>query len=484
MNRTWFGLTISFAVGAVLLLAPAPGEGQRFSRLERQIVNGRDVVAREVLVKFRPGVQPADLTEIAAETDVQDARRIGRAGTFRLRSKSLSAAALLERLARRDDVVYVEPNFIIQITAAPNDPGFAELWGLENIHATPAWDLSLGSNSNVVAVIDTGIDYTHEDLAANVWSAPTAFTVNVDGQSITCAAGTHGFNAINHTCNPMDDHNHGTHVSGTIGAVGNNGIGVTGVNWTTQLMGIKFLDAQGSGTTADAIASVEFAIAVKQAFASSGGANIRVLSNSWGGPEFSQALLDQVNAANDADMLFVAGAGNDGFDNDILPFYPASFSAPNIVSVASTGYFDDLSWFSNYGALSVHLGAPGEDILSTTIGDTYDYASGTSMATPHVSGAAALVLSYCDLEHRGPERNPARIGRFAPCARGLHRQRRTLECEQRPARLRGAAGYASRAGCARCRYEGDSLVVRRPRRDAVQRQTQPHTRWSVLAAGI
>ncbi|HEY3044926.1 MAG TPA: S8 family serine peptidase, partial [Vicinamibacterales bacterium] len=349
MHRTSFGLAISFAVGAVLLLAPAPTEGQRPSRLERQTVNGREVVAREVLVKFRHGIQPADLADIAAATDAQDVSRIGRAGTLRLRSKSLSAAALIERLARRDDVVYAEPNFIIHITATPNDPYFPELWGLDNIHATPAWDLSLGSSSNVVAVIDTGIDYAHEDLAANMWSAPAEFTVSVDGQAITCAAGTHGFNAITRTCNPMDDQNHGTHVSGTIGAVGNNGIGVVGVNWTARLMAIKFLDAQGSGTTADAIAAVEFAIAVKQVFAATGGANIRVLSNSWGGPEFSQALLDQVNAANDADMLFVAGAGNDGFDNDILPFYPASFDAPNVISVASTGYTDDISWFSNYG---------------------------------------------------------------------------------------------------------------------------------------
>ena len=134
----------------------------------------------------------------------------------------------------------------------------------------------------------------------------------------------------------MDDHDHGTHVAGTIGATGNNGLGVVGVNWTTRLMGIKFLDATGSGTTADAIAAVEFAIAVKQAFAATGGANIRVLSNSWGGPDFSQALLDEVNAANDEDMLFVAGAGNDSFDNDILPFYPASFDAPNVISVAAT----------------------------------------------------------------------------------------------------------------------------------------------------
>jgi subtilase family serine protease len=196
----------------------------------------------------------------------------------------------------------------------------------------------------------------------------------------------------------MDDRDHGTHVAGTIGAAGDNGIGVTGVNWNVRLMGIKFLDANGSGSIADAIAAIEFAIAVKQAFAATGAANIRVLSNSWGGPEFSQALLDEVIASNDADMLFVAGAGNSGVDTDILPFYPAAFDVPNVISVAATNNTDDLAWFSNYGAQSVHLAAPGVDILSTVPGGGYGYSSGTSMATPHVSGAAALVLSVCDMD--------------------------------------------------------------------------------------
>ncbi|MGH6692241.1 MAG: S8 family serine peptidase, partial [Gammaproteobacteria bacterium] len=301
-----------------------------------------------------------------------------------------------------------------RIAAQPNDPSFGELWGLHNtgqvsnvffpgvvgadIDAVAAWDLSTGSTALVVAVIDTGIDYTHPDLAPNMWSAPTEFTVTVGGQSITCAAGTHGFNAITRRCDPMDDHNHGTHVSGTIGAVGNNGQGVAGINWNARLMALKFLDEQGSGTIADAIAAVEFAIAAKQAFQITDGADVRVLSASWGGSAGSQALLDQIDAANDSDMLFVAAAGNNGSDNDISPFFPASYSAPNLVTVAASTFDDTLAYFSNYGHASVHLAAPGDWILSTTIGNTYAYLSGTSMAAPHVSGAAALVLSLCAID--------------------------------------------------------------------------------------
>jgi subtilase family serine protease len=396
--------------GAGLLLAPRRTAAQRAGRFDRESVNGRDVVAREVLVKFRQRPLASDLAQVRADADADDVRAIGRAGVFRIRSRSRSAAALAAMLARRPDVVYAEPNFIVTIISEPNDPRFPEQWALKNIgqviagspgvpgadmHTVPAWSISLGTTLTVVGVIDTGIDYTHPDLAANMWSAPTAYTVIIDGSPVTCAAGTHGFNAITRTCDPMDDQDHGTHVAGTIGATGDNGTGVVGINWITQLMAIKFIDATGEGTTADAISSVEFAAAVKQHFAATGAANIRVLSNSWGGSDFSQALLDEVNAVNDEDMLFVAGAGNDSFDNDVLPFYPASFDAPNVVSVAATDNTDDLAWFSNYGSSSVHIGAPGVDILSTTRGNHYAYLSGTSMATPHISGAAALILSAC-----------------------------------------------------------------------------------------
>jgi len=401
MRRTSLTVTVALgALSAAIMLAPS-ARAQRVSRFDRESVNGREAVAREVLIRFRDPIPRSELADIATQADAQSLERIGTAGALRLRSRTRSAAALAQALSQHPNVVYAEPNFIIQATATPDDSSFSELWGLDRISAIPAWDLTVGSNAHLVGVIDTGIDYTHPDLAANIWSAPTPFSVTVGNDLVHCGAGAHGFNAITRQCNPMDDNNHGTHVAGTIGAVGNNGIGVTGVNWTAQLMAIKFLDDQGSGTTADAIAAIEFAMGVKQAFQATDAANVRVLSASWGGPDFSQALLDQVNAANAADMLFVAAAGNNGSDNDILPFYPAAFDAPNMVTVAASSFGDGPAYYSNYGATSVHLAAPGDFILSTTIGNNYAYSSGTSMAAPHVSGAAALVLSYCALDTAG-----------------------------------------------------------------------------------
>jgi subtilisin family serine protease/uncharacterized membrane protein len=395
------------ALAAVWLPTSAQGPDAEVQR-----VGGHEAVAREALVKFRRAPRGTDLDQIVGDVDADRLTAVGRSGVYRVRSRSMDAATLVARLARRGNIEYAEPNYIVRLTAAPNDPDFSLLWGFENtgqtiggfpgiagadISATDAWDVSTGSPNTVVAVIDSGVDYTHEDLAANMWAAPAAFSVNIGGVLVHCAAGTHGFNALLRTCDPMDDNNHGTHVAGTIGAVGNNQRGVAGVNWTTRLMAIKFLNAQGSGSFADAISGIRFAIEAKQAFAASEGANVRVLSNSWGGTAFSQALLDEVNAAQQADMLFVAAAGNSGLDNDLLPTYPSSFTADNLVSVAATTNMDLRAYFSNYGATSVHLGAPGQDILSTTIGNTYTVASGTSMATPVVSGAAALVLSVCQL---------------------------------------------------------------------------------------
>jgi subtilisin family serine protease len=347
-----------------------------------------------VLVGFKAGVSAGGVARVEQQEGAVEADVRG-AGTHVVRVASGQVASKIAALRRHPEVRYAEPNYILHADAVPNDPRFSELWGLQNtgqpilgfagkpgadISATQAWNLSTGSASIVVGVVDTGIDYNHPDLSANVWN-------NLGGVG-GCPAGTHGYNAIARTCNPMDDNNHGSHVSGTIGAVGNNAVGVVGVNWTTSIMGLKFLDASGSGTTANAITAIDFAVNAKIA-----GVNVRVLSNSWGGGGFSQALLDEINKANANDILFVAAAGNSSANNDVTPHYPSSYNTPNMVAVAATDSTDSLAYFSNYGPTSVHLGAPGDTILSTIRSGGYDYFSGTSMATPHVSGTAALVLS-------------------------------------------------------------------------------------------
>jgi serine protease len=384
-----------------------PGRGGRGSTV---MVDGHEAIDGEVIVKYRDDQGALERNRAEAEADADEVEIIGRRGLRRMHSRRLGTHGLLAVLKANPDVEFAEPNYVIRVERTPNDASFTSLWGLLNtgqnvagvagtpgvdIGATSAWDITTGSRSTVVGVIDTGIDYNHPDLSANIWSAPSAFSVTVGGVVITCAAGTHGFNAINNTCNPMDDHNHGTHVSGTIGGVGNNGIGVTGVNWTASLMGLKFLGSTGSGSTSDAIKAIEFAIQAKQKFASSGGANVRILSNSWGGAGFSQALLDQINAANTNDMLFVAAAGNAASNNDTVATYPANYAVPNMVTVAATNNLDQRASFSNFGRTTVHLGAPGASIISTTRNNSYASFSGTSMATPHVAGVAALVLAEC-----------------------------------------------------------------------------------------
>ena len=264
-----------------------------------------------------------------------------------------------------------------------------------DISAVSAWDTTTGSTAKVIGVVDTGIDYTHPDLAPNVWSAPAAFTVTLSWGQITCPAGSHGYNAIARSCDPRDDNQHGTHVSGTIGAAGNNAAGVAGVNWTTRIMGLKVLDSSGSGSTSDAIDAIEFAIQAKAVLGAA--ADLRVLSNSWGGSGYSTSLFNEINRANTSEMLFVAAAGNSSLNTDTSPIYPAAFKNANLISVAATTNTDTLASFSNYGSTTISLGAPGVNILSTLPGGAYGYMSGTSMATPHVSGAAMLVLAKCPL---------------------------------------------------------------------------------------
>ena len=360
---------------------------------------GHEVAAGQVLIKFNAAANAQGRQDMQWLEDIDRADAVNDAGVMRMHSRSKDTGTLIRDLERRGDILYVEPDYIVHSTAVPNDPSYGQLWAMKNtgqailgstgtagadIGAQSAWDVTTGSSAVVIGVVDTGIDYTHPDLAANVWSNPGG----VGG----CPAGTHGYNAIAKSCDPMDDNFHGTHVSGTIGAIGNNGTGVVGVNWTTSIMSLKFLDSTGSGTTSNAIVAIDFAVRAKMA-----GVNVRVLSNSWGGPGLSQSLSNEIAKANANDILFVAAAGNSSSNNDVTPSYPASFNLPNIIAVAATDNQDNLASFSDYGPTTVHLGAPGVSILSTQPGNLYQYLSGTSMATPHVSGAAALILSKSTL---------------------------------------------------------------------------------------
>jgi subtilisin family serine protease len=406
VNRWNNLITFGISALAIILIISSAGAAQN-ARTES--FNGKEVVAGEVLMKFKVADQKG-IDQAVEEEDVDEKENVGSTHVMRFHSRSKNVDKLIKDFSNRDDVLYAEPNYILHTTATPSDTYFGLLWGMKNtgqtilgvtgtsgadISATSAWDMSTGSYSIVTAVIDTGIDYNHPDLAANVWSAPSDFTVTIGGRPITCSSGTHGFNAILNTCDPLDDNDHGTHVSGTIGAVGNNGIGVVGVNWNTKIMGSKFLDASGSGTLANAINAIEFAIQAKTIFGDQ--ANVRVLSNSWGGGGFSMALLDEINSANANNMLFVAAAGNSGSNNDVTSSYPSNYDVPNVVAVAATDNKDNLASFSSYGLTTVDLGAPGVSVASTIRNGNYAYMSGTSMATPHVSGAAALILSRCDL---------------------------------------------------------------------------------------
>jgi subtilisin family serine protease len=401
---------VATAMAAALLLRTGSAASSSSERVI-EIVNGWPAAAGEVLVRYSAGRRSGE--SIAA--DIVADMPAG-AGWHLVRSRRQSAAALVAAYRRRLEVEAAEPNYAVHAAAVPDDL-LPAAWALRNlgqaigngdygtagadINAAAAWDRTTGSRASVVAVIDSGIVTEHEDLAANVWSAPRAFTVTIAGVTITCGAGTHGFNVLTKTCDPSDDFGHGTHVAGIIGAVGGNGIGTVGVNWTASMMAVKFLDASGSGFVSDAINAIEFAIQAKQAFGA-GEANIRVLNNSWNGAQYSQALADEIDRARAAEMLFVASAGNTASDNESAPQYPAGYATANVVSVAATDYHDELASFSNYGQTAVHIAAPGSYIYSTYLGPPgasltgYATESGTSMAAAFVSGTAALVLSRCN----------------------------------------------------------------------------------------
>ncbi|MGC9451914.1 MAG: S8 family serine peptidase [Oceanipulchritudo sp.] len=374
-----------------------------------EVLKLTEMVADRVIVRLPEGVSPDNFDAAFASGNMRIHKRISSLGIYTVSiPMSLEgvpdARALLEmhpHLAR-----YAEPDHIVHATETPDDPRYLDgsLWALHNtgqdgglddadIDAPEGWAIRNSAGNIVAAVIDTGVRYTHEDIAANMWVNPgedgfDAFglskrTNGVDDDENGYADDVHGINVVEESGNPMDDNRHGTHCAGTIAAVGNNAMGVVGVAWEAKIMALKFMGAAGDGAISGAIRCIDYAVAM--------GADLT--SNSYGGSDYSQALFDAISMARDAGQLFIAAAGNNSADNDVMETYPANLRLENIISVAATTRDDTLADFSNFGSGSVEIGAPGENILSLGIESDFHYLSlsGTSMATPHVAGLAALL---------------------------------------------------------------------------------------------
>ena len=357
-----------------------------------------------ILVKFKSGTLRSRICEIFTEVGIIKDKHYKDINVYKIKVPSGNVMEIIDKLLKYDEIKYAEPDYTIRILQEiPDDPDFDKLWGLHNtgqdggtvdadIDAPEAWDITTGG-SVVVAVIDSGVNYNHEDLASNMWVNEGEIPDNgVDDDGNGYIDDYLGWDFCNEDNDPMDDNDHGTHCSGTIGATGNNGKGVVGVNWTVKIMPLKFLNQCGSGNMSGAIEAILY----------SKNMGARISSNSWGGVgEYSQALYDAIQEFGNEGGLFVAAAGNEGNDNDNKPSYPASYDLPNIVAVAATDRNDNLASFSNFGVASVDVAAPGVDIYSTVIAG-YEWFNGTSMAAPHVAGIAALIKTqYPDLGFDG-----------------------------------------------------------------------------------
>ena len=380
-------LALVFLLG----LAHSSGETAPPQNIAGEYVQG------EILVKLRAG---ASLEKVLASQRAEVMQDFGNSGWQQIRVQ-VSVPEAVERFKNLPEVQEVQPNFVYHTQVNPNDPRFGELYGLSKIQAPTVWNTTTGSANVVVAVIDLGVDYTHEDLNANMWRNPgesgldslgrDKATNGVDDDGNGYTDDVFGIDTINHDSDPIDDGGHGTHVAGTIGAVGNNTKGVVGVNWTVRIMAIKSHNAAGNGTSASVIEAFRYAALMR-----SRGVNVRVTNSSWGGapeaPSFDQALKDAIDASGNAGILNVCAAGNSGTNNDVTPFYPATYDSPSIVSVTASDSNDGAAF--SFGPTTVDLAAPGVGVLSTLRNSTYGFFSGTSMATPHVSGAAALICAY------------------------------------------------------------------------------------------
>lgn len=396
----------------------------------------------ELIIRTRPGFslssdESSVVSELGAKVigsfDTPGGIHKSETGEF-LHLKLPAGVSVEDALARVADdarVEYAVPNNIYHLNdfqksdAPTNDPEFGKLWGLHNegqtggtanadIDAPEAWQLHTGrtqsQGGHITAVIDTGIDYNHPDLVGNMWVNPGEIPgdgIDNDGNGVI--DDVHGYNAFADSGDPMDGQGHGTHCAGTIAAVGNDGIGVVGVSPNANLMAVKIFNDEGSTDAAAIIRGLQYATKM----------GARITSNSWGGPMPNDGIRE---AFAQSPALHLVAAGNSGFNNDWLPSFPANYALDNIVAVAATDHNDGLASFSQYGKRNVDLGAPGVDIYSTVPGGKYDTYSGTSMATPHVSGAATLIASHYpeitneELRQRlleGTDKTPALDGKVA-----------------------------------------------------------------------
>ncbi|HEX8196275.1 MAG TPA: S8 family serine peptidase [Pyrinomonadaceae bacterium] len=354
-------------------------------------------VEGELLVKYQNGLASADslfANTLSGATVVQTFPDIG------WQLVKLPAGVTVEQaLSQYSNLAGVEnaqPNYIYKLTANPNDAQFSQLYGMAKINAPAAWETTTGSPNVVVAIIDTGIRYTHEDLAANMWKNSGEIVGNgVDDDANGFVDDVYGWDFFYNDSDPWDENSHGTHVAGTVGAVGNNAVGVAGVNWNVRLMAIKIYNNTGFGSTSAMLVNAYNYVRMMK----TRGVNIRVTSNSYGGCDeacgYDQATKDAIDRLGEADVLNVFAAGNENRNIETTPFYPASYTSPQILSVAASDQNDNRGSFSNFGATSVDVAAPGVNILSTVNASNSAYATftGTSMAAPHVSGAAALLAA-------------------------------------------------------------------------------------------
>ena len=402
--HSWLRAACPWVFGITVCLAFGVGGCTRENPSYRGAESAGDVLPSdapyeedEVIVRFSAAMTAADVALRVEPWGGRIIADLGRGGddpasmtylegTFRIGvPPDMTVEEILPILEAEPDVEFAEPNYIYEAVRTPDDADFNRLWGMSKISAPGAWEISTGSAQVVVAVVDTGVLYTHPDLADNIWTNPGEIAGNgIDDDDNGYVDDIHGWDFCNRDADPLDDHFHGTHCAGTIAGVGNNAQGVAGVAWQARIMALKFLCSNGYGNTAAATLAVIYA-------ADNGAA---LTSNSWGGGGRSQSLYNAIEYAMERDSLFVAAAGNNGRNIDRSNSYPAGYDLPNILSVAASDSGDRRAYFSNYGAARVDLAAPGVYIWSTVLGNRYGYASGTSMATPHVAGAAALLLAY------------------------------------------------------------------------------------------